>query len=670
MERSVFSSDEKNLIVNYAYKMDDMDKTRELAEHLYYEEAFGNQIVAPIFINAQAEIDDLPDSMIGLSEMHEYGYTWQEMLPLTQEKATELFEQGSPVHVLHSDGTENLAEEKTQITEHDGIFGVEKSDWEKLKNLRDMQEELDTDRENLESQLLYGSKDRYGIYQLKDEPELRAFQFEGTSSLLRMGLLSDDYSEIEPENYNLIYSGDLSDLQGESQSEKLNTAFEKFNIDRPEDFRGHSLSVSDIVVFHQDGENSAHFVDSFGFTELPEFIRLLEQEKAVVAENTATVPEERVETSMAPEQQTDMDAEIIDLGEDREQVLADMRCFLQEEAGESLETEATMENEIETELAFQIADRYITIQEVTDGYDYTIYDMDFKELDGGVYDNPDISIREALAEVVDDLKQPIYHKETDSYSHSELQGNIRAEDELIPMDYEEITEKAEEANRIELQMKSSDIIEKFKEKTKEQFHEIDDLNVDDIVANAWAYVKSKTDWIDEDIKIVDIAIVGSRCRGLEGEGSDLDIVVEYDGDMREDDLFALLHEDGISFGGVKVDINPITASKTGTLETYLPTVETYLEQKQQEQLQTQSVEETLAPEREITLYVAECGEFHNMGAFYEGIADVDKAIEIYNQIPPERLHGIRVIGVNVHTPGEETYQDTEWDIMTGGAFSY
>ena len=82
----------------------------------------------------------------------------------------------------------------------------------------------------------------------------------------------------------------------------------------------------------------------------------------------------------------------------REQVLADMKRFLQDEAGESLE------NEIETELAFQIADRYITIQEVTDGYDHTIYDMNFKELDGGVYDNPDIGIREALAEIVEDLK--------------------------------------------------------------------------------------------------------------------------------------------------------------------------------------------------------------------------------------------------------------------------
>ena len=58
----------------------------------------------------------------------------------------------------------------------------------------------------------------------------------------------------------------------------------------------------------------------------------------------------------------------------------------------------------------------------------------------------------------------------------------------------------------------------------------------------------------------------SRCRGLEGSHSDLDVVVELSGNEREDDLFDLLHEDDFSIGGVKVDINPITKNKTGTLE--------------------------------------------------------------------------------------------------------
>uniref|UniRef100_UPI00256E9EA1 ArdC-like ssDNA-binding domain-containing protein n=1 Tax=Parablautia intestinalis TaxID=2320100 RepID=UPI00256E9EA1 len=80
--KTAFSDDERNLIVNYAFKLGDMEKTRELAEHIYYEETEGNQGAALAVIDAQAEIDALPDPMIGLSEMEEYGYTWNEMLPL------------------------------------------------------------------------------------------------------------------------------------------------------------------------------------------------------------------------------------------------------------------------------------------------------------------------------------------------------------------------------------------------------------------------------------------------------------------------------------------------------------------------------------------------------------------------------------------------------------
>ena len=59
------------MIVNYAYKLNDMEKTRELAEHIYYEETEGNQGAALAVIDAQAEIDALPDPMIGLSEMED-----------------------------------------------------------------------------------------------------------------------------------------------------------------------------------------------------------------------------------------------------------------------------------------------------------------------------------------------------------------------------------------------------------------------------------------------------------------------------------------------------------------------------------------------------------------------------------------------------------------------
>ena len=286
--KTAFSDDERNLIVNYAFKLNDMEKTRGLAEHIYYEETEGSQGAALALIDAQAEIDALPDPMIGLWEMEEYGYSREEMLPLTKETALELFDRDLPVYQLHEDGSETLIGERRQVTEYEGIFGIEKADWENEKSLLALREEFSEGRANKEAQLLYGDSDKYGIYQLKDIPEMRQFRFTGTESLKRMGIIKDNLDAIKPENYNLVYVGELSELQGSVQGATLEAVYEKFNIDHPADFKGHSLSVSDIVVLHEDGENSAHFVDSFGFTGLPDFMRELEG----VEEQEKVKPEE------------------------------------------------------------------------------------------------------------------------------------------------------------------------------------------------------------------------------------------------------------------------------------------------------------------------------------------------------------------------------------------
>ncbi|MCX4269372.1 MAG: ArdC-like ssDNA-binding domain-containing protein [Lachnospiraceae bacterium] len=185
--KTAFSDDERNLIVNYAYKLNDMEKTRELAGHIYYEETEGNQGAALAVIDAQAEIDALPDPVIGLSEMEEYGYTWNEMLPLTQEKALELFDHDLPVYLLHEDGSETTVDDRKQIIGHEGIFGIEKGDWENEKKLRTMLAEVEESSANKEAQLLYGDTGKYGIYQLKDNSELRDFYLAGTAELLKGG---------------------------------------------------------------------------------------------------------------------------------------------------------------------------------------------------------------------------------------------------------------------------------------------------------------------------------------------------------------------------------------------------------------------------------------------------------------------------------------------------
>ena len=704
-EKNIFTSEERNLIVNYAYKLDDMNKTRELAEKLAYREQYVQQDVALTIIDAKAEIDALPDPMIGLSEMREYGYQWNEMLPLTQEKALELFEHDLHVYLLHTDGTESLAESRERIEEHEGIFGVEKETWNKaLKQqtkitliLMDEQEreytypypvvavdieemggdrtavfktsepisdtdvaeihnafygtdlEFEIEKElgitwvesiNYEDgsvitpemarkeQLLYASTDKYGIYQLKPNLELDSLRFEGTESLKRMGITKDNFDAIKPENYTLLYVGELSELQKETQGATLEAIFEKFNLDHPEDFRGHSLSVSDIVVLHQNGQNTAHFVDSFGYTEIPDFLREQTPEK-----------EEMQDTSGHNVQKTEPEIdgdEIIDLGDETEQVLAEMK--------------KTLESEQETELAFSIADRFISIQEVEGGYDYSIMGADYKEIDGGIYDNPDVTIREALHDILEDLKsQPDYNG---------AKGNIQREDELIPMDYDGLMEKAEEANRIIPESTPSSVVADFRAKTGELFHDISEMNPEEIEETVKCHVQAKIDEYNIDATIVDVAVTGSRCRGLEHESSDLDVVVELSTAEREDDLFNAFNEGGLHIGEVKVDINPITAQRTGTLESYLPQMEEYLEGVRQ-------VREQEKESAEVTLTVSECDEFHNLGECYENIPTVDEAIAIWKQIPSERMNGIPAIGINIIERGAEPFEDYEIDVLSG-----
>jgi len=630
-----FSDDERNLIVNYAYKLGDMEKTRELAEHIFYEEEYGNQNVALAIIDAQAEIDALPDSMIGISEMQEYGYTWNEMLPLTQERALELFDHDLPVYLLHTDGSETIVSDRKQITEHDGMCGIEKGDWLNERKFQMMQEEITENDSNREAQLLYGNTDKYGIYQLKDDPELDKFRFEGTESLKRMGITKDNFDAVLPENYKLVYMGELAEMQGQTQSETLEAIYTKFNIDHPADYKAHSLSVSDIVVLHEDGENSAHFVDSFGFTELPKFMLTLEGK----------------------------------------------------------------ENEIQTELAVHIADRYILMHECDGGYDYSILNEQYHLLDGGVYDNPDITIQRAMDMVIADLKEPRFSAVTEQYYRDEyLQGEVYAGSEVEIVDYEELSEKAEEVEQADLEAKQAefrennpDVVADFRAKTEELFHSLDGQSAEDIEKTVYAYVQSQINEYGLDAEIVDVVVAGSRCRGIEKENSDLDVVVEYIGSTREDDLFNMLHEDSIYIAGIQVDINPITEGRTGTLETYLPEVETYLQEKvQQEQINNQLVtqgrevvqqnalasEEKVLSEMEkepmiepetvhITFMVAECGEFHNMGEYHEGIETIEEAMKLYNAIDPSRMNGIPSIGINMHIEGTEEWEDEQADIVSG-----
>lgn len=133
----------------------------------------------------------------------------------------------------------------------------------------------------------------------------------------------------------------------------------------------------------------------------------------------------------------------------------------------------------------------------------------------------------------------------------------------------------------EVSKSQQDVVETFRAKTRDLFHELDGQNAESIESMVRGHVEDALQTFDIDAQVVDVVLVGSRCRGIEHEDSDVDVVVEYYGSEREDSLFNILNEEGLSIGGRNIDINPITKDRSGTLETYLPEVEKYLAEKAQ-----------------------------------------------------------------------------------------
>ncbi|MDY6307535.1 MAG: JAB domain-containing protein [Oribacterium sp.] len=436
--------------------------------------------------------------------------------------------------------------------------------------------------------------DSYAIYQLKDDDSLRYIRFEGLDRLQAEG------NKVDPDNYNLVYEAELK------PGTSLDDLYYQFNMQHPEDFRGHSMSVSDIVVLHQGDEDKAFYVDRFGFTEVPEFLL---------------------------------------------------------EKVEDLELD---------EAAYKLGDRYISIQRTEEGFDYSIFDEGYHLLDGGVLDDPDISMGEVLKQITDELKQPVYDAEHDRYIHTELQGNIRQKDMPVAVDYDELMEKTDTIGQEEIQAVRSEqeIVADFRAKTEEKFDAkaLDGMGPAVIEEAVRERVLQIAEDYGLDVTVEDVIVSGSRCRGLENADSDLDVVVSYSGGEREDDFFNVLHDERMLFGTVELDINPINTEETGTLAQYLPGVEKYLTEKAAQIEQSKAIE---AAEKEkqrqvVTFTVAESSEFHSFGELHEGIPRLEDALKVYEQLcEKSNLNGIPAVGINVHTVGTPAYEDMQSDFLSG-----
>ena len=415
-----FPTDVKEQLFEYANLIGEEEKVRTLVRNLADAVIQADEEgVEDLLDDARMDIQDLPDPTIGKLELRDYGYTAEDMVPLRKEAALDYHRMGSKIYCLGSDGSKGEYASKEMIQAHEGLFGMESQMWERIEendldyadedfgafqepmSVIEQEEALKlydagadiylitnfsspiyvTERKEIErgpehyqmsmtelerfrnlewemqkypqiqslkeANLLLGTRQTFGIYQIKDDSPGENYAF------MNMSFIESHGMQIKKEDYKLVYVGEFLGNMS------LDDIFERFNIDRPKDFRGHSLSVSDIVVLNDGEKVTAHFVDSISFEQLDSFLNLEEQ--------------------------------------------------------------------VFSELAYEVGERYFAIQRTEEGYDYSFYDEDFRLMDGGVYENDEISIEEAAEELLED----------EGWTGERIRG-----------DYDQLMEKVEEMDEI------------------------------------------------------------------------------------------------------------------------------------------------------------------------------------------------------------------------------
>ena len=661
-ENIVFTEKLKEQVLEYAAMVGDDYEIRKMVRDLADAvRSSDEEKVNEILWDAREKIDGFPDRSVGMAELKGYGYIADDMFPLRQEMALELHRVGEKVYCLQSDGSHGDYASREMIVEHEGLYGIEKEAWQRMQEQEDEIDfeeaglyqppmtDLDRDealrmfdagetvflvttyprpiavRERMEiergpehyqmeradverirtlekrmqeypqikslkeAKLLLGTENRYGIYQIVEGSPGREYEFMDLNFIERHGY------QVKKEDYELIYSDKM--LYGDT----LDSLYEKFNIAHPEDYTGHSLSVSDIVVLNENGKVKAYFVDSISFRELPDFLQL--------------------------------------------------------------EPELNQE-----ELAYRIGDQYFVIQVATEGYDYSFYDKEYKLMDGGILDNQDISMREAVQDILED------------------EGLDQLE--RIPVDYDELQEKAEEVEAEILQEARSQRkrVSVISEHTEAEAG-LNGMSRSEIEETVWAIAQSEIIENDLDARIQAVRVYGSRTRdGLYKEDSDVDVVIAYEGTVREDDLFSALNEAGYMLGNMRVDMNPIRPDKTGTLEDFLERSERYLDEKTEQMkargeykplAKVEELEEAnynmidnvlnnMTPKKEpyLEYYAAECDEYHSLGNIYKS-TNLDEILAKYREIiddPTLSYYG-NGMGIIYRDPNDTFYDEAEVSLV-------
>ena len=257
----------------------------------------------------------MPDSEVSVSDMQEYGYFYDGMLPVTRERALELDAAGLTVYVLHEDNTESMVFDTEEIMEHGGLFGVEHEEWEKSPQFHEKVLERQERQLEREQAFLAHEGCCFAIYQVsRDDPQNVRF--------MNLDWLQSHNLAVDRSNYDLIYTAPLNGSG--STMEQLETLYEQFNLKKPVDFHSPSLSVSDIVAIKLDGKVSCHYCDSFGFQQVPGFLpdnplknaeMMLEDDYGMIDGIINNGPKEPTVAQLEQQARSDQPISLMDLAE-------------------------------------------------------------------------------------------------------------------------------------------------------------------------------------------------------------------------------------------------------------------------------------------------------------------------------------------------------------------
>lgn len=206
----------------------------------------------------------MPDEALKVADLEACGYMDGDMLPLSKERAAELFKQELTIYTIVDGGDAEMLFDREELEAQTPgtVFAVSREEWEHSPMFHDKIEERQQHQEERENAFLHHSGDCFAIYQVKmDDP--------GNVRFMNMDWMQSHGKAIERSSYDLIYTAPLTATG--STDAKLEALFEQFNLHCPVDYHSPSLSVSDIIALKQDGVVSYHYCDSVGFKELPDF---------------------------------------------------------------------------------------------------------------------------------------------------------------------------------------------------------------------------------------------------------------------------------------------------------------------------------------------------------------------------------------------------------------